>query len=262
MFPIASASFRDALTVARSEQATFPARLLADLVVALRNAAHLSTADSRAACVLADQLLCAGHVEVEESCVDRVRAVAGVQWAMEQCLGGVEFIVTPERATPLRIEPDEHQSVQRARREGLLQRLDNGQALHLVFCEDGKGTPEQDAAYTRDILDRYGPPGGPLHEHVLPFAKAGFPGALSGAFILHPTGTGSVFAFGIRAAQADKASGARSIALSFGAVDRDAAVQEPEAPSSANGMVHAWAQQLDAWMHGDCLELAHLPRRQ
>jgi hypothetical protein len=207
---------------------------------------------------LAIELLRTGHVHVAEASVARFHAVTGVQWAMEQVLEGTEFVVTPERATPLRTHGDDPQAPeQRTRKDGLLKRLENGNHLHLVFCAEGVGTPEQDRAYRRDILTRYGPESGKpvLHEHLLPQSKAEFPGEASGAFIL-ASSESEATAFAIQATQAHRADQGRSIELYFGPI------QDP-VDDPGNTLAHKlafWADKLQQWCNLDCLGIARTDR--
>lgn len=215
-------------------------RVLDRLDAAPHLGAHVASAKA-----LARELMHSGYVQVPESECVRWDAVAGVQWAMEQTLDGTEFIVTAERATPFRTHGDDPQApAQYARQLALLARLDRGDPLHLVFCQDGIGTAQQDAAYRLDILQRYGPDSGlpVLHEHVLPWSKADFPGAASGAFILG--GEGSP-AFAVHAAQAQHANQGRSIELFFGTM--------PAPGSELAQKLGYWHSAIKEWCGLDCM---------
>lgn len=156
------------------------------------------------------------RVQVPEGEDLRKQAVAGIQWAMETTLRGTEVIVTPERATPLRTIGDAHRpEAQRVRADALQARFHRGDPLHLVFCCDGQGTPDEDAAYRRKVLIPAREEGLPLMEHVLPLSRARFPLGLSGAFILSTPEDGPV-AFAIRAAQADRIGSATCLTLWWG----------------------------------------------
>ncbi len=171
---------------------------------ALASAQHLSPATRAAALEMLSSLAAQHRVQVPDADDTRKQAVAGIQWAMETTLEGTEVIVTPERATPLRTIGDAHRpEAQRVRADALQARFHRGDPLHLVFCRDGQGTPQEDAAYRRAVLDPAREQGLPLKEHVLPLLRAAFPPGLSGAFIVSAQDGGPV-AFAIRAAQADK----------------------------------------------------------
>jgi hypothetical protein len=201
---------------------------------------------------MAVELFGHGYLHVPEAKADRFRAVAGVQWAMERAMTGVQFIVTAERATPLRTYGDDPQAPeQRVRRDGLLGRLDQGQPLHLVFCADGIGTAEQDHAYHRDIWSRYGAASGTpvLYEHLLPWPTADFPPLVSGAFILSG-GDADSRAFAIRATQAQQTDSGRSIELFYGPIE------SPSAVSALTQQLGRWGRLLHDQFGLDCLELA------
>lgn len=166
-------------------------------------ASHLSPETRAAALTMLTALATHGCVQVPEGDSARKSAVAGIQWAMETTLRGTEVIVTPERATPLRTIGDaDRPEAQRVRADALQARFHRGDALHLVFCQDGQGTPEEDAAYRGLVLIPALEEHLPLREHVLPMTRSRFPPALSGAFIVSADTPATAFA--IRAAQADK----------------------------------------------------------
>lgn len=205
--------------------ATLPApeSLRERLHARLDEATHLSTPEKAAAKRLVDALVADGHVGVPDSEAGRQEAVAGVQWAMESVLRGTECIVTPQRTTPFRTcgDPDQPEA-QRARKDALIERLLRDDPLHLVFCHDGTGTPEEDQAYRAHILSRFESHGGlfapGLHEHILAINRSAFPPNLSGGVILSDDG-GKPVAFAIRAVQADLASAEGRLELSLGGVD-------------------------------------------
>ncbi|WP_368565638.1 hypothetical protein [Pseudoxanthomonas sp. UTMC 1351] len=241
MLPISSAVFAPSTSAMATPAFTSVAQRVLDCLDA---APHLG-ARTASAKTLATELMRSGYVQVPETEHVRWDAVAGVQWAMERTLDGTQFIVTAERATPFRTHGDDPQApAQYARKLGLLARLNRGDPLHLVFCQDGVGTAQQDAAYRLDILQRYGPDSGlpVLQEHALPWGKADFPDAASGAFILG--GAGSP-AFAVHAAQAQHADEGRSIELFFGVM--------PASGSALAQKLGYWHSALKDWCGLDCM---------
>jgi hypothetical protein len=232
--------------------------LQADLLARIRGAAHL-VGDTPAVEALVVDLMRSGHTFIPDTQADRFRAVSGVQWAMETTLNGPEFIVTAQRATPLRTHGDTPQSREQAiRRAGLIERLELDRPIHLVFCADGVGTKEQDAAYQRDILARFGSQSGKpiLHEHALPITTTEFPSEASGAFIFTHY-EAELFAFAIKASQADQSTQSHGLEMFFGRV------VAPTNGSGGNALTHRlawWSQTLKDWCDLDCMALAGHPQ--
>lgn len=228
----------------------------------VRTAEHLQSSRPLVEQLLYD-LMQHGHINISESDPTRFAAVAGVQWAMEKTLSGVEFIITPERATPFRTHGDTSRPASQAVREAvLIERLENSHPLHLVFCQGGEGTPEQDAKYQAEIFTKYGADTSPnktLFEHQLPLAKKDFPQELSGAIIFTKK-EDTQFAFAIRAAQADKLTQSKSLDLFFGAVERNTSASMDtlhDAHHSANEIANAWQIYLEEMQTGiDCFGMA------
>ncbi|WJF89755.1 hypothetical protein QS306_11680 [Paraburkholderia bonniea] len=165
-----------------------------------------------------EKLKTTGFVETSDNEPARKAAVGGVQWAMEASLQGIQYIITPDRPTPFRT----HGEAQRAhgqaeREEGLIQRMLQGNSLHLVFCKEGVGTPNQDAIYRREVLEQFAG-SERLQEHYLVHSKEMFPVEHSGAFILAPH-NGATVAFAIHAAQVDKVTNTKVIRLYFGVLE-------------------------------------------
>lgn len=177
------------------------------------NAKHLKPEEQTEALNLLKALNKNGFVEVQDSDAERKKAVAGVQWAMEETFDGKEYIITPERPTPFRTHGEEDRLPGQAEREkALTDRVSRGNPLYLVFCSDGIGTEEQDAAYRRDILEPLASTGN-LKEYLLGCLKNEFPSKLSGAQIVSYD---EQHAFAIRAAQINKIDNTKVITLYFG----------------------------------------------
>ena len=131
------------------------------------------------------------------------------------------------------------------RKDALVERLLRDDPLHLVFCHDGIGTPQENQAYREEILSRFASTGGlfapGLHEHILATDRSAFPPDLSGAFILSDDGGGSPVAFAIRAVQANLASTEGRLDLYLGSVDHERSRPAPGNQANIGELLDSWA---------------------
>ncbi|WP_153098777.1 hypothetical protein [Paraburkholderia hayleyella] len=179
------------------------------------DASHLSEAERVTAKEWLEKLRADGVVDVPDNEQERKAAVGGIQWAMEAVLRGIQYIITPERPTPLRTCGEALLAHGQAeRRAGLIQRVQQGDPLHLVFCKAGVGTQTEDATYRREVWDRFAD-SGTLQEHYLAYSKETFPAEHSGAFIIG-SHNGATAVFAIHAAQVDKVTHDKVLRLYLG----------------------------------------------